>query len=345
MTLITMAKAAFMNSDKRINETFVPTTRRPMALFYALTIAIPVMIMLTMALTPGVWDWLYGNGRTFAYPDAALEAAQRLGYNQVTTNLIERVPAAFIEPVLWMPLIYAGAPTIGAIITILLLGKSGAFRTFLGRFNPLRNGLSLATAFKYYAILIALVFATRFVLFIFGGVELIDWTSIISASSLYAFVVYALVNQGGLLEECGWRTFALPYLQDHMSTPLAASLLLGLLWALWHFPIGIAQWDQSLFAFVMEYGLFTAGAIAMSVLITFFFNTLGGSVWPAIIFHGLVNQTFDMKEALENAHEYPAFLNQPITSWALYLVLIVAAFLVLKLTGSRLGMPVEEHAV
>lgn len=327
-----------MNTDKRINETFVPPSRRPMILFYSLTMAIPVIIMLTMALTPGLWDWLYGDGRTFAYPDAALDAAQRLGYDQVSTNLIERVPAAFIEPVLWMPLIYAGAPTIGAVITILLLGKSGAFRTFLGRFNPLRAGISLGQALKYYGLLVGLVFAMRLVLFLSGGAHLVEWASLISASSFYAFLVYALVNQGGLLEECGWRTFALPYLQDNMSTPLTASLWLGLLWAFWHFPIGIAQWDQSLFAFIVEYGMFTIGAVAISVLITFFFNRLGGSVWPAIILHGLINQNMDMLEALENTNTYPELLGQSIPSLVVFAMFVIAALALVKITGAQLGL-------
>lgn len=327
-----------MQDTARIVETAIPAARRPMAVFYAVTMAIPVFIMLTMAFAPGMWDWLYGGGRTFAYPDAALDAAQRLGYDQVSTNLIERVPAAFIEPVLWMPLIYAGAPTIGALAVVLLLGKRGAFGVFASRFNPFRGGHSIGHLLKYYALLVALVFAMRLVLFLFGGADLISVSSILSTSSLYAFVVYALVNQGGLLEECGWRTFALPYLQEHMSTPLSASLWLGFLWAFWHFPIGVAQWDKSLFAFFIEYGLFTLGAVAISVLITYFFNRLGGSVWPAIILHGLINQNMDMLEALETARSYPEFLGEPVTSWAVYGMFIGAALVLVKLKGSRLGL-------
>jgi len=47
---------------------------------------------------------------------------------------------------------------------------------------------------------------------------------------LYIFIFTALG------EEIGWRSFALPKLQK-IFTPFATSLILGLIWAVWHLPL------------------------------------------------------------------------------------------------------------
>ena len=50
------------------------------------------------------------------------------------------------------------------------------------------------------------------------------------------FYLYNLIF-GGLSEEAGWRGFALPRLQAKFS-PLVSSLILGVIWAVWHAPAG-----------------------------------------------------------------------------------------------------------
>ena len=47
--------------------------------------------------------------------------------------------------------------------------------------------------------------------------------------------VLALVLGGPLLEEGGWRGFALPRM-ERLYGPLLASVILGVMWALWHLP-------------------------------------------------------------------------------------------------------------
>ena len=50
-----------------------------------------------------------------------------------------------------------------------------------------------------------------------------------------ATFVMVLVLGGGL-EEPGWRGFALPRLQEH-HTPVKATLILGVVWGIWHLPL------------------------------------------------------------------------------------------------------------
>lgn len=54
------------------------------------------------------------------------------------------------------------------------------------------------------------------------------------ASFLPLYLVMALIGGGN--EEPGWRGFGLPTLQAAM-TPFRATLLLGIVWAFWHFPL------------------------------------------------------------------------------------------------------------
>ena len=58
------------------------------------------------------------------------------------------------------------------------------------------------------------------------------------------FLIIAIIG-GPLLEEAGWRGFALPRLQPRHG-PLVGTLILGLLWALWHLPeFLVPAWAES----------------------------------------------------------------------------------------------------
>jgi membrane protease YdiL (CAAX protease family) len=85
-----------------------------------------------------------------------------------------------------------------------------------------------------------------------------------------------------LTEETAWRGFALPRLQKRYSA-LSASLILGVLWGVWHTPLflipGSFQASIPFFGFVLS-------AIATSILTTWIFNNTGGSVLLTALFHG-----------------------------------------------------------
>ena len=67
-----------------------------------------------------------------------------------------------------------------------------------------------------------------------GSFEWVN-TPILSWSFPLALLASIFLDIGGVTEETGWRGFALPLLQARM-TPLAATLIVGLMWGVWHFP-------------------------------------------------------------------------------------------------------------
>jgi membrane protease YdiL (CAAX protease family) len=97
------------------------------------------------------------------------------------------------------------------------------------------------------------------------------------------FLVATLI--GGGQEEFGWRGFALPRLQDSYSA-LTASLAIGVVWAVWHLPVFMlgAPRNQS-----GNFLLYTVLVIGLSILLTWQYNSTGGSVLLAMFLHGGIN--------------------------------------------------------
>jgi hypothetical protein len=90
---------------------------------------------------------------------------------------------------------------------------------------------------------------------------------------------------GPLGEEFGWRGYALPELQARWGWR-RASLLLGVVWAVWHLPLFyMAGTPQS----QTPVSTFTASTIALSVLFAWLSNRTLQSVWPALVLHTAIN--------------------------------------------------------
>lgn len=108
--------------------------------------------------------------------------------------------------------------------------------------------------------------------------------------SIIALLPVAMfLDAGALLEENGWRGFALPVLlRTH--GPVSASLVVGLAWASWHFPVKYDAFVDYPFWGALAYlGAFTLKIVAISVVITFFWARVGQSTLLAIAMHGLSN--------------------------------------------------------
>ncbi len=90
---------------------------------------------------------------------------------------------------------------------------------------------------------------------------------------------------GPLGEEFGWRGYALPAMQEHMSWQ-SASLLLGTVWGIWHLPLlFVTGSSQSNIQFMTFFVLI----ISSSVFYTWLYNRSRGSVLPVLALHTASN--------------------------------------------------------
>jgi membrane protease YdiL (CAAX protease family) len=100
-----------------------------------------------------------------------------------------------------------------------------------------------------------------------------------------ALFLVILTLTDGLGEEPGWRGFALPRLLTR-STPLVASLILGVIWAAWHLPL---IWTEGSALFGTPAWLLFLDLPAKAVLFSWVFLRTRGSALLAAMLHGASN--------------------------------------------------------
>jgi membrane protease YdiL (CAAX protease family) len=104
--------------------------------------------------------------------------------------------------------------------------------------------------------------------------------------SYLATYVFVMALGGPLFEEIGWRGFALARMEA-LHGPLLASVILGVLWALWHLPeFLVPSWAASSGGGgILGITLFIVTAITFTIVITWVFNNTRASVLLAILVH------------------------------------------------------------
>ena len=140
----------------------------------------------------------------------------------------------------------------------------------------------------------------------------------------WLFYVFAFgLLQGPLAEEIGWRGFLLPRLLRKHS-PLSASVILGVIWAAWH--INMFSSPASTLA------LFTASAVALSILMTVMFLRTRGSVLLAIVMHWTGMPGKDIARI-----SFPSAAEPP--DWLRAVVLIALSLIVIAIGRKQLTVP------
>jgi SAM-dependent methyltransferase len=108
-----------------------------------------------------------------------------------------------------------------------------------------------------------------------------------SRSLQLMFQIQLVIPFAALGEEFGWRGYALPRLQK-LYRPLPAALILGVVWAFWHLPYFVVAGNYPSPA-ALYFIPFAIGIVASSVLISWIYNSTGGSLPATILYHAALN--------------------------------------------------------
>jgi hypothetical protein len=149
---------------------------------------------------------------------------------------------------------------------------------------------------------------------------------------MFASAVGSTAVGGQVGEELGWRGFALPRLTARYGLA-GASLLLGVIWAVWHLPLFFvpeaSTYDQS-------FPLYLLQVIALSVILAWLYASTGGSLVPVMLLHAAVNNTKDIVVSADPAATSPWALSHSLAAWlTLALLWLCAGYL---LTRMRRGL-------
>jgi membrane protease YdiL (CAAX protease family) len=114
---------------------------------------------------------------------------------------------------------------------------------------------------------------------------------------LLPVIALQVMIPGPLSEELGWRGYALDALQARYNA-LVSSLVLGLIWALWHLPLFFTRSEGNFYhewgAGTLLFWLFVLRMTLFSVPITWVYNHTGRSILSAILFHFAYNLTYSL---------------------------------------------------
>jgi len=212
-------------------------------------------------------------------------SAETQSQGQTISELVLYFSLAYvISLILWLPFIlgkkaspaflFLGTfgPTFAAFVTHRVFEHNWRAVRLWSGLAKLVIGIVVGSSTVLIAAFTAAFFMTE------SGFDRWQWSALLQIPVLF------IPNlQGGPLgEEAGWRGFALPRLQRHLS-PVGSALVLGFLWANWHLPLILGH------IYNVTWWQFTMLTMAASVFLSLTFNLSGGSALSTIFVHGIYN--------------------------------------------------------
>jgi membrane protease YdiL (CAAX protease family) len=229
-----------------------------------------------------------------------------------------------------LPGIVLGPTGVGLLMTAVVSGRAG-LRDLARRITNWRVGA------RWYAVAILVIpLGEMAVTAAFGQSSI--WAALTpQALALYLPAYAAHVYFGPLFEETGWRGFALPRLQQRHG-PLRASLILGTLWAGWHFFLYVPSYFRSgVSVGLINLALFVVSTVAMTFLFTWLANHTRASILLAMLLHGSFDGTGTYYAVLAEHHLLPADSAGNAGGLASVVLCVILAVALVVLTKKRLG--------
>ena len=304
--------------------------RRPVTWFFWISLAINVAVI-AVFLASGAAGVL----------EAALEATGLTGKTDFVSAYKLAMEAPRAIPGIALSILQPLSPDIAAfLVAAVAFGMIGVRRLVRG-YRLWGGGVGWRRGLWAWALMVltflAMSLATAGLNYLFAPPGSFEWVStpVLSLAFLFALLASIFLDVGGVTEETGWRGFALPLLQER-TTPLAASLIVGALWGIWHFP---ARPDTLLGAYgagggALLLGILVVRFLFLSVVMTYFYNRVGGSTIIAIAMHGFHNDSVFLQGRISAEGLGPYVVGE----LTLLAPIVAVACIFLLVAGSRLGL-------
>lgn len=184
-------------------------------------------------------------------------------------------PAGFIDERL-MQIPFAWGPLIACLLVINFSGDN--VKKWIKQISRWR------VHFSWYLMALLIPFIDLFVLLIlalFGTpISLAEHSTLEYPKRFFTTLLIA-----GSIEEFGWRGFLQPRLQKRFSALLSA-IIVGLLWAVWHFPVvyfgGASYNPDDFFGFLIILPLW-------SIIMAWLYNSTRGALIIPMLYHAATN--------------------------------------------------------
>lgn len=222
--------------------------------------------------------------------------------------VLQQVLPTSFQGLAGVPLKY-GPSAAGVAMAAVVVGRGG-IRRLLGRLVPRRPGVIAWCVLAIMGPLLAFGAAAAYVC---RGWSVPGWDAYVQQLAAFpALLAARTFLGGGLGEELGWRGFALPTLERRWS-PLIASLLIGVVWLLWHVPAYLLNPASQ----EIPFALFGAFVLASSVVLTFVFDATGGELLPVVFLHASLNASAELMQVagLDAAEVRSAVLGVTLALW------------------------------